>query len=178
MNNIKELMKTANKYKYTKKQKKEILSCSYMEMGETRYLIICMEEIAELIDVASESINSKCDYIHLAEEIVDVMISIEIMKVIFGIKDSELTKIDKKKSKKNSRLISSIQNLSKAQQNISKYLRYGEEAESKIIPALNMMNESVYYISDIFKIKNKDIDKIQNLKYKRLEERIKSGSLH
>lgn len=178
MENLKELMKTTNKLKFTRTHKKMLIASAYETLGYETYLSICMEEMAELIEVVSDNISDKVDYIHTAEEIVDVMISIEIIKVIFGIKDNELDKIDKKKVKsKNKVIFKSIATLSKSQQIISKNIRGKNDADAKIIPMLNNLNETLYDIISLFKIKRKDLDKIELLKFDRLNTRLMNGTL-
>lgn len=178
MKNLDELMKHADKLKYTKKQKKELIEQVYSVLGETTYLTICNEEMSELIEVTTEAINNKVDYIHMAEELVDVEICTNVLKVLFNIKDSELEKVDKKKKKKKSVIINSIMILTKSQQNISKIIREKDGARDKIKSTIENMNEATVILQDIFKIKRKDMDKIEALKYKRLEDRIIQGTLH
>lgn len=53
---------------------------------------VCMEECAELIQAVSKMIRkndelSEDDYDHLAEEIADVLICIEILKQIYDVSD-------------------------------------------------------------------------------------------
>lgn len=178
MNNIPQLMKKVSNIKYTKKEKKELIEQALKIMGDTKYLVICMEEISELIEVISDNINNKIDYIHTAEEIVDVKICIEIMKQIFYISDSKLEKVNKKKLKKNKSVVfTSLTTLSKAQQNISKCIRNKNGSDDKIISTLNNLNETVCQLILLFKIKEKDLSKIELLKYNRLEERIINGTL-
>jgi hypothetical protein len=165
-------MKHADKLKYNKKQKMELIADMYSFIGEDLYLVLCMEEIAELIEVTSDCTNNKIDYIHMAEELVDVKISIACMLFIFNLKESDLSKVDKRKKKKNSVIIESIQNLSKAQQCISKFIRKSDNASDKVLLAINNMNDAMITLASIFKIKKKDMDKIEAIKYKRLEERV------
>jgi hypothetical protein len=94
------------------------------------------------------------------------------MLFIFNLKESDLSKVDKRKKKKNSVIIESIQNLSKAQQCISKFIRKSDNASDKVLLAINNMNDAMITLASIFKIKKKDMDKIEAIKYKRLEERV------
>ena len=72
---------------------------------------------------------------------------------------------------------SSIVALSKSQQIISKTIRRKPDSFNKVIPMLESLSETVNSLIKLFKIKRKDINRIQLLKYKRLEDRITNGVL-
>ena len=78
---------------------KEIIVDSIKHYGEEAQSIVCMEECAELIQAISKELRGKSDRMHLAEEIADVLICIEILKQIYGITDGLI--LDWIKSKQN-----------------------------------------------------------------------------
>lgn len=174
MNNIKELMKNMGNLKYGKKRKREINRDVSKALGRDRYLVICMEEIGELIDVISLNVYDKVDYIHTAEELSDVLVCINAMTVMYKIKDKDLEKVNKKK--RNVSIFACISELAKSQQMISKNIR-GKDDGKKIVIAVNMLNQTVEDLINIYKIKKKDITKIEALKYQRLEERLKNKTV-
>ena len=51
---------------------------------------VCMEECAELIQAISKEKRGKSDKDHLAEEIADVIICIEMLKQIYNITEDEI----------------------------------------------------------------------------------------
>ena len=175
MHNLKELMKNMGNLKYGKKRKKEINRDVANAIGHEKYLVICMEEIGELIDVVSLNVYDNVDYIHTAEELADVLVCIDAMKTMNRIKDKDLDKVCKKQKKKVS-IFECISNLAKSQQAISKNIR-GKDNGSKFIPTINLLNETIENLIFIYKIKKKDIEKIEALKYKRLEDRIKNKTI-
>lgn len=175
MNNLKELMKNTDKIKYTKKDKDRILRESISKLSKEQYLVICMEEISELTEVISNNICKKTDYIHTAEELVDVIYVSKAMQIIFDIKNKDLYKIKKKHDNKNV-AISSISTLSKCQQNISKFLR-GKRPAEKMVNTVSALNDTVDTLIKLFNIKKKDMNKIELLKYHRQEIRIKNNDI-
>lgn len=174
MTNLKEAMKSPE-VKYSKKKRVSLINDTCKILGYERYLMICMEEMAELSEVISQNIINKTDYLHTAEEIADVYNSIMIIQVICGIKSSKLEKVDNKKRPKKSAIFNTLSCLSKAQQHVSKYVRNTKNADERIVLALNLMNRACADAISVFKIKRKDIEKLENIKYKRLEERLNSG---
>ena len=66
---------------------KQIIADSIEHYGKEAQSTVCMEECAELIQAISKELRGKSDKIHLAEEIADVLICIEILKQIYGITD-------------------------------------------------------------------------------------------
>lgn len=179
MNNIKELIKTADEIKITKKEKTKSIQTALDTLGKSTYLMLVMEEIGELIEVVSDNMLGKASYYHTAEEITDALISTEILTVIYNIKDKKIDKVKKSHAKrKKSVLFQSIKDLSKAQQDISKTVRAKDADTVKIIHAINLINETCENLIHIFKIKKKDIAKIEKLKFKRLKDRIDNGTLH
>ena len=51
---------------------------------------VCIEECAELIQAISKEKRGIHDMIHLSEEIADVLICVEMIKQIYGIKDKDV----------------------------------------------------------------------------------------
>lgn len=176
MNNLKEYMK-GDVPSYSKKQERELIMGALNMLGEDKYLTICIEELSELNEVITSNTLSKVNYIHTAEEIVDVMISTNIIKLVCGVSNSQLKKKSPKIKKKNV-LMTSVHNIAKSQQNVSKYIRWKKDGYDKVIDALNLLNETIPILIDFFKIKKKDLEKMRNIKLKRLEERLMYGTLH
>lgn len=176
MNNLKEYMK-ADIPSYSKKQERELTMSALNMLGEDKYLTICIEELAELNEVITSNTLSKVDYIHTVEEITDVMFCMDVIKLICGVSNSQLKKKSSKIKKKNV-LITSVRNIAKSQQNVSKYIRWKKDGYDKAVDALNLLNETIPVLIDFFKIKKKDLEKMRNIKIKRLEERVMYGTLH
>lgn len=66
---------------------KQIIADSIEHYGEEVQSTVCMEECSELIQAISKEKRGKSDRMHLAEEMADVLICIEILKQIYGITD-------------------------------------------------------------------------------------------
>ena len=162
---------------YSKKQEKDLISTSLHILGDDKYMTIFIEELAELNEVISSNTLSKVDYIHTVEEIADVMYCMNVFKFICGIPNGQKTKKIPKVKKKNV-LITSMRNISKSQQNVSKYIRYERCAYDKALDAVDLVNETIPTLIDFFKIKKKDLEKMRNIKLRRVEERIINGTLH
>ena len=178
MNNLDELMKKKVDKKFTKKERKKLIEQAYRQIGKEKYLVICMEEMGELIDVVAKNITGKVDYIHTLEEITDVYYSMDIIKVVMGIPESKIDKLEKKKIKIDKyTALEGISKLARSQQIISKVVRQKDKSKVKTIQALNMLNETLYEFTKMFKIKKKDIEKMKNIKTKRTEERLELGTL-
>lgn len=69
---------------------KEIINKSIEHYGKEKQSITCMEECSELIQCISKELRGKSDISHLAEEMADVLICIELLKYMYGIRPSEL----------------------------------------------------------------------------------------
>ena len=166
MENLEKLIKKDQK-KFSKKKMRELLCDSVAHSGVIHILVMSMEEISELIDVIARN-GKKIDYIHTTEEIVDVKIMIEYMKVIFSLKDDDM-KFKGKKKKLGQ--MDYIINLCSCQKDISKYLRRSNMKKrcEKMVPVLNYITDELI---DYYKIKKKDIEKIQAIKLTRLEDRL------
>lgn len=59
--------------------------------GKEKQSIVCMEECSELIQAVSKELRGKTDREHLAEEIADVLISIETLKQIYSVSQSTIS---------------------------------------------------------------------------------------
>lgn len=68
------------------------LASSIKINGEQKKKIICMEEPAELIQAVSKDIRGKLDRDNMIEEMADVMICLEMLKIMHQVKDEELQK--------------------------------------------------------------------------------------
>ena len=68
------------------------LASSIKINGEQKKKIICMEEPAELIQAVSKDIRGGLDRDNLVEEMADVMICLEMLKIMHHVKDEELQK--------------------------------------------------------------------------------------
>ena len=58
--------------------------------GKEKQSVVCMEECSELIQAISKELRGKTDIEHLAEEIADVLISIEVLKQIYSVPQSAI----------------------------------------------------------------------------------------
>ena len=63
---------------------KYIASCSF---GKTSQCTVCMEEMAELTKELSKNLRGQDNTAHIAEEIADVEIRLEQLKLMFSIRD-------------------------------------------------------------------------------------------
>ena len=66
---------------------KQIIADSIEHYGKEAQSTVCMEECAELIQAISKEKRGKSERMHLAEEMADVLICIEILKQIYGVTD-------------------------------------------------------------------------------------------
>ena len=67
-----------------------VVKKSIEHYGKDVQSTVCMEECAELIQAISKEKRGKSDKDHLAEEIADVIICIEILKQIYNITEDEI----------------------------------------------------------------------------------------
>lgn len=73
--------------------------------GKRTQSIVCMEECSELIQCISKELRGKTNIDHLAEEMADVCICIEILKQIYGVTDEQMqTWIDFKQKREEERI--------------------------------------------------------------------------
>ena len=79
---------------------KRIVSDSINHYGANLQTTVCMEELAELIQAISKEKRGKSDKNHLAEEMADVLICIEILKQAYQISDHDIDNwIEKKQTR-------------------------------------------------------------------------------
>ena len=67
-----------------------VVKKSIEHYGKDVQSTVCMEECAELIQAISKEKRGKSDKDHLAEEIADVIICIEMLKQIYNITEDEI----------------------------------------------------------------------------------------
>lgn len=79
---------------------KQIVANSIKHYGKEVQSTVCMEECAELIQAISKEKRGKSDRMHLAEEMADVLICIELLKQIYGITDELILDWIKSKQKR------------------------------------------------------------------------------
>ena len=65
--------------------------------GKKNLTIKACEELSELLDVLCKWLNKKMNLEALAEEIADVQVMIEQLKLIYGIDETQLARIRKEK---------------------------------------------------------------------------------
>ena len=68
----------------------DIIKRSIEHYGKDVQSTVCMEECAELIQAISKEKRGKSDKDHLAEEMADVIICIEMLKQIYNITEDEI----------------------------------------------------------------------------------------
>lgn len=79
------------------KEQKAILNKAIVHYGAMLQCVVAIEEMAELQKEISKGLRNRPDTIHMAEEIADVLIMIEQLKLIWAITDTEVKEwIDKK----------------------------------------------------------------------------------
>ena len=69
---------------------KEIVEKTIKHYGKETQSIVVMEECAELIQAISKELRGKSDKKHLAEEMADVYICLELLKRMYEIENSDL----------------------------------------------------------------------------------------
>lgn len=78
----------------------EIIKDSIVYYGKDAQSTVCMEECAELIQAISKEKRGKSDKDHLAEEMADVLISIELLKEIYEVSNEQINEwIDEKQKR-------------------------------------------------------------------------------
>lgn len=96
----------AGKYNYIEpvndlvKIDNEIVKDSIVYYGKDVQSTVCMEECAELIQAISKEKRGKSDKNHLAEEMADVLISIELLKEIYDVSNEQINELVDKKQKR------------------------------------------------------------------------------
>lgn len=76
---------------------RDVLNKAIEEWGANANLWVFVEEISELIKEISKAVRYKPDCDKIAEEIADVEIAIELVKIIFNIKQEHIERIKKDK---------------------------------------------------------------------------------
>ena len=69
---------------------KEIVEKTIKHYGKETQSIVVMEECSELIQAISKELRGKSDKKHLAEEMADVYICLELLKQMYEITDSDV----------------------------------------------------------------------------------------
>lgn len=78
----------------------EIIKDSIVYYGKDVQSTVCMEECAELIQAISKEKRGKSDKNNLAEEMADVLISIELLKEIYDVSNEQINEwVDKKQKR-------------------------------------------------------------------------------
>ena len=67
-----------------------IIRDSIKHYGVDAQSTVCMEECAELIQAISKEKRGKHDYIHLSEEIADVLICISMLQAMYHVNDWDI----------------------------------------------------------------------------------------
>lgn len=69
---------------------KEIVEKTIKHYGKEMQSVVAMEECSELIQAVSKELRQKSDKSHLAEEMADVYICLELLKQMYEIENSDL----------------------------------------------------------------------------------------
>lgn len=92
-----------SKEKLQQLKKVELYKLAWQKYGATSQCVVAMEECSELIKELSKAIRGKANGVHIAEEIADVEIMLEQIKLHFsigamveGIKVEKLTRLEKR----------------------------------------------------------------------------------
>ena len=84
---------------------KEIIIKSIQHYGQDNQSTVCMEECAELIQAISKAKRGKIDRNNMAEEIADVLICIEMLKLMYMISNEKINKwVEKKRAREAERM--------------------------------------------------------------------------
>lgn len=67
-----------------------VIHNSIEHYGKDLQSTVCMEECAELIQAISKEMRGKSDKDHLAEEMADVIICLEMLKQMYDVSDSSI----------------------------------------------------------------------------------------
>ena len=65
--------------------------------GIKKQSVVCMEECCELVQAISKELRGESDKEHLTEEMADVLICLEMLKIMYHVTDDELNEWVKKK---------------------------------------------------------------------------------
>lgn len=161
---------TIDKNRYYETEKASIDSNPIHIGWGTRNLIIVIEECGELIQELTKIQNGGIDTIGLIEELSDVIMGIDYVKMICDISDSDieynpytLTEIQRKATPINPMLA-----LTELQQQLSKYLR-GKCERQNLVDATTKVITTCQCIMKIYNIAQANINKAMNVKLDRLE---------
>lgn len=166
---------------FKKSDSNKVIRTALDMMGETKYIIICMEEITELLEVIGDNIDGVGSYLHTVEEIADVSCCCDILQIIFDIRSKELAKPEKCKKKRANLKAHSL--LCQSHMILSKYLRHADNRdlddfrEVKAIPCINMMASAVEMLKNAYGIKDSEVKKLRAIKLDRMKKRIESDDL-
>ena len=170
MNNLEYLLTSTDIPSYTEEEFYAIIQKECELLGNDISLTICMEELAELIEVLMEyNIRGRLDKLHLKEEINDCYISILRLQSVFNISPENIC-MDKN-IYTNNIVDNCVLNLTTAITKISKCIRKKVNAEIKALSIINLIQESLVNINHHFNIKLDELKPILYLKVKRSEER-------
>lgn len=183
MTNLEERFKDPVQHKYTIKQKTAINKSAIRILGRDKCLYTTIEEMAELINIISINTLDKFDYLHTLEETVDVYMAMHFIRDcchITKINISDYTNrkkglYDKINPKK--RIFSYLKILSQCQQDVTKYLRGGTNSDIKLIETVIMLDIVTTDIRNFYHLKEEDFDHMLNIKYSRIDDKIRKGIL-
>ena len=177
MNNLETLLQTVDKISISMEERAKIREEILESFGLERLLSSTIEEIAELINILSKNVMTvHCDFLHTAEEVADVMLMTTI------IKQTGIVAIDHHIEEPSTKLVSIelmewIDCLSRAQQYISKYIRFRKYAMDKIETALFLLDTTTTQVIERYHISMSLIKKIETLKYKRWKDKLKESNI-
>ena len=158
---IKAGMKDKRVPAFTKKYALDAIRKTLDMIGEETYLVVCLEEMCELIEVIADNIDGDGSYVHTA------------------VKNKDIGKIDTSYKRKRASM-KAMKLLCESHQFITKYLRKKDEIEDmedyikhKIIPCINNMNNASHMLMQGYGVKAKDVDKVLAIKVARQHQRLK-----
>lgn len=149
---------------------------SVKSIGITRCLIISMEEISELIDVLCDDMTNY-NYLHTVEELTDAYITTRYLELAIGAQPCEVDVTSPMKYEGISKIISWVKILAVSQQNISKWLRKKTNGRDAVLVAIKSIYQIISEMMDYFYIPQADIDRMLDIKIKRLEDRIAQSNV-
>lgn len=68
----------------------EVIQKTIKKNGVEMQSVVCMEECSELVQAISKELRGRGCKEHLTEEIADVQICIEMLKIMYGIRDCDI----------------------------------------------------------------------------------------
>lgn len=190
MKNLRKLILDAEPNKYTDEQKIDLISKYYDVIGKDKYIVICMEEISEVVQVLSNPFLFGKDLLSLIEEVVDLKICIYDLKFIYRQYKEDIDKIPKlsesyKKHLNKVRVgeyysLKCIKNLCFMQQELSKIIRKkeGYESKDKILSIIETLENIADEIIIVYALDSDTMDRIETIKFQRQEERIATDTCH